>query len=191
MCSLSNAIGPCTRSTKRVCPVGDLEADRALVAERLGPSASETLGRGPVSVEPLRLEVRRVRPADVRAFVPVESQPAQAVEDARDHLVRRALDVGVLDPQDEHAAMAPRVQPVEERRAGAADVQVAGGRWSETKTRRGHLVWVKVYRFCSASRVSRAGRLSVEEGCPVRDHRQRKRARVGLWNDGEKLLAVG
>ena len=48
-----------------------------------------------------------------------------------DHLVRRALGVGVLDAQHEHAAVAAREQPVEERRARAADVQVAGGRRRE------------------------------------------------------------
>ena len=37
------------------------------------------------------------------------------------------LLVGVLDPQDEGAAGVPGEQPVEQRRAGAADVEVAGG----------------------------------------------------------------
>ena len=115
---------------ERCCPLGDFEADRALVNERF-PTVDEAAGRGAVFLEPLRLEVRRVRAVDVGAFVPVEPQPAQAVENAGDHLVRRALDVGVLDPQDEHAAVAPRVEPVEERGAGAADVEVAGGRGRE------------------------------------------------------------
>ena len=40
---------------------------------------------------------------------------------------RRPLEIGVLDAQDEDAAVPSREQPVEERRARAADVQVAGG----------------------------------------------------------------
>ena len=84
-----------------------------------------------MSVEPLRLEIRRVRAADVGPFVPVEPQPAQAVDDAGDHLPRRSLGVGVLDAQHEGAAVPPREQPVEQRRARAADVKVAGRRRGE------------------------------------------------------------
>ena len=125
MCSLSNAIAPCTRSSKRVCPGGHLEADGARVVVRLA-LAHQGLRVLAIELGPLRLEVRRVRPADVRPFVPVEPEPAQAVDDAGDHLPRRPLGVGVLDAQHERAAMPPREQPVEERRARAADVEVAG-----------------------------------------------------------------
>jgi hypothetical protein len=78
----------------------------------------ELLGDFLVAREPLHLEHR--------ALVPVEAQPLQAVEDRVDRLLRRALEVGVFDPQDESAAVAPRVRPGEERRASAADVQRAG-----------------------------------------------------------------
>jgi hypothetical protein len=39
---------------------------------------------------------------------------------------RRALAVGVLDAQQHLAAGVPRKEPVEQRRARATDVQVAG-----------------------------------------------------------------
>ena len=39
---------------------------------------------------------------------------------------RRSLDVGVLDAQDERAALAAREQPVEQRRARIADMEVTG-----------------------------------------------------------------
>ena len=58
-----------------------------------------------------------------RPLVPVELEPAQRVEDLLDVLGRRALAVGVLDPQDERPARAAREQPVVERRPRAADVQ--------------------------------------------------------------------
>ncbi len=66
-----------------------------------------------------------------RPLVPVELQPAQRVEDLLDVLRRRALTIGVLDPQHQLAAGVSREQPVEQRRARAADVQRAGRRWCE------------------------------------------------------------
>jgi hypothetical protein len=66
-----------------------------------------------------------------RALVPVQAEPPQRVEDLLDGLGRRALPVGVLDAQQVAAAVVAGLQPVEERRPGAADVEVAGGRGSE------------------------------------------------------------
>jgi hypothetical protein len=63
---------------------------------------------------------------------PSRDQPSQAVEDAFHHVLRRSLDVGVFDPQHEHAAMPAREQPVEKRRAGAADVKLA--RWGRRES---------------------------------------------------------
>ena len=40
--------------------------------------------------------------------------------------------VGVVDPQQELPAVPPREQPIEQRRAHAADVQIAGRTGSET-----------------------------------------------------------
>ncbi len=66
-----------------------------------------------------------------RAFVVIEPQPLHALEDRVDGLGRGALAVGVLDAQDERAAMASCVQPAEQGRADAADVQHAGGTGGE------------------------------------------------------------
>ena len=109
-----------------------LQLLRRAVAVIRAALRDQRVGHRAMTVDALRLKVRTVRAADLRPFVPVEAEPAQSVEDAVHHLVRRALDVGVFDAQDEHAAEPPREQPVEQRRAGAADVQVAGGRGSET-----------------------------------------------------------
>src|SRR5581483_8750702 len=102
------------------------------VAVVRAPLRDELLRERAIAIETLRLKVRRVRPADLRPLVPVEAEPAHAVQNALDHLVGRALDVGVLDAQDEHAAVPPREEPVEERGARAADVKVAGGRRGES-----------------------------------------------------------
>ena len=58
--------------------------------------------------------------------VPIEAEPAHPVEDRVDRLLGRAGLVGVLDAQQEFAAVVAGEQPVEQRRARAADVQEAG-----------------------------------------------------------------
>ena len=106
----------------------------ALLLQRLGraiavvraPLRDEALRHLRGALETLRLKIRRVRSALVGAFIPIESQPAQTLDDARDHLPRGALGIGVFDAKDEGAAMAARVEPVEQRRPGAADVKIAG-----------------------------------------------------------------
>src|SRR5262245_50092953 len=48
----------------------------------------ELVSGGSVSIESLRLKVRRVRSSDFGAFIPRQAQPSQAVEDASDHVGR-------------------------------------------------------------------------------------------------------
>src|SRR6185436_5801785 len=71
-------------------------------------------------------EVRPVRSADTGPLVPVQPQPPQSVENAGDHVGGGALDVRIFDAQHEDAAVAPGVQPVEQRRARTADVEITG-----------------------------------------------------------------
>ena len=61
-----------------------------------------------------------------RLAVPFEAEPLQPVEDRRDRLFGRARAVGVLDAQQEFAAAAARIEPVEQRGARSADMQEAG-----------------------------------------------------------------
>ena len=65
------------------------------------------------------------------ALRPSRAPASAGLDDAGDHLPRRSLGVGVFDAQHERAAVPARVEPVEERSAGAADVQVTGGRGGE------------------------------------------------------------
>ena len=71
---------------------------------------------------PLGLEVGTERPADLGAFVPVDPQPLEGAEDLAGILRRRAFTVGVVDAQDEHAAVAAGERPVVYGRARAADM---------------------------------------------------------------------
>ena len=48
-------------------------------------------------------------------------------------MLARALDVGVFDAQQHDAAEAARVEEIEDRGTGAADVKEAGGRGGETE----------------------------------------------------------
>ena len=63
-----------------------------------------------------------------RLAVPIELEPFEAVEDGRDRGLGGALAIGILDPQQHLAAGVAGVEPVEQRRARTADVQIAGGR---------------------------------------------------------------
>src|SRR5262249_21895594 len=58
--------------------------------------------------------------------VPSDAEPAEPVQDRVDRGLRGALAVGVLDAQQHLAAASPRVEPVEQRGAGASDVEEAG-----------------------------------------------------------------
>ena len=71
-----------------------------------------------------------------RPLVVVDLQPAQRVEDLLDVLGRRALAIGVLDAQDQRAALPARDEPVVERGAGAADVQLSRRAGGEANTHR-------------------------------------------------------
>ena len=63
----------------------------------------EPFGHRTMAVETLRLKVRTEVAADRGSFVPVEPEPAEPVEDPFDHVLRRALEVRVLDPEHEDA----------------------------------------------------------------------------------------
>src|SRR5262249_34262399 len=101
------------------------------------PTIGNQLRRhGTMSIKPLRLEIRAMVAADRRTFVPVQTEPAQAVENPLNHRVGRSFRVGVFDAEDEHAARPPCIEPVEERSARPTDMQVAGWRWSEANADR-------------------------------------------------------
>src|SRR3546814_1872860 len=69
---------------------------------------------------------RGARELEYRLAVAIQVEPLHAVENRVDRGVGRACAVGVLDPQQEFAAMVAREEPVEQRGAGAADMQIAG-----------------------------------------------------------------
>ena len=64
--------------------------------------------------------------------IPIETQPAQSVQNRLGRLGRGTGVIRILDPQQELSAVVARKQPVEQRRARAANVQIPGGRGGET-----------------------------------------------------------
>ena len=80
-----------------------------------------------VDVHALGLAVGAVGSADLGTFVPVQAQPAQGVEQHEVGVLGVALGVGVLDAEDEGAAVVACEGPVEERGARHADVGIARG----------------------------------------------------------------
>ena len=69
--------------------------------------------------------------------VPIQSEPCQTVIDRFDRCIRRTCPIRILDPEQEPAAIAVFLvmfgeQPVEQRRAGAANMQKSGRRGGKT-----------------------------------------------------------
>src|SRR5262249_19853064 len=79
-----------------------------------GPRFEHPGGMLAVGVEPLALPVRSKRAAYVRPFVPVEAKPVEAFVDRLLVVLSIALQVGVVDAQDEAAAGRSGEEQVEE-----------------------------------------------------------------------------
>ncbi len=122
-----------------VAPASVIELGAALAARRLA-HLRQFLGAGVAAIGVARGQQRlgdlamprRARELIDGLAVPVEAEPGQPVEDGVDRGLGRALAVGVLDAQQHLAAAAARIEPVEQRRARAADMQEAGGRGGKT-----------------------------------------------------------
>ena len=104
-----------------------LKALRGAVAVVGAPLLNELLGGVFIELQALRLVVRPIVAADIGAFVPVQLQPAQGIKDVLLRPLHLAGDVGVLDADDELAAVATGEEPVKQSRADIAHVGIAGG----------------------------------------------------------------
>src|SRR5207249_9836204 len=114
---------------------------RGAGGESRAPARVVSLGRAPAAVGPTAGEQRfgargvEVQPGALvdGSLVRVEMEPGEGVEDRLDRFGGRAFRIGVLDAKDEASAVVSREEVVEERRAGAADVEVAGGTRREAR----------------------------------------------------------
>ena len=96
----------------------------------LGREAFIGVALGQHLVRDLGVTVGAFKLAD-RLAIPIQSQPRQTLEDRLGRFGGRTGAVRVLDPQQELAAAPARKEPVEQRGARAADVQIARGRRGE------------------------------------------------------------
>ena len=64
-------------------------------------------------------------------FVPLEVEPRQSVENGLEGCLGITFQIGIVDAEDHVGAVAPRVEPVEDESARAADVQIARRRGRE------------------------------------------------------------
>ncbi len=78
------------------------------------------------------LVARNALQLEERSLVPIEPEPAHAVEDRLHRGLGGALKVGVLDAQNKLAAVLARVGPGEQRGTHAAYVEITGGAWGKT-----------------------------------------------------------
>ncbi len=91
-----------------------------------------------------------LRLVDQLGVVPLQPKPAQVLQQLVAGLLGRAGQIGILDAQQKPPAEVAGQQPVEQRRAGAADVQIAGGRRAKRVT----TVWFMVQDYRQETRVS-------------------------------------
>src|SRR5262249_25524227 len=73
----------------------------------------------------LCLAIGRIRPADVRSFVPAKPEPLQSCDDVFRVGFIGALFIRVLQAQNEFAFLPARVEIVIKSSASGADMQVA------------------------------------------------------------------
>ena len=92
---------------------------------------------GAIHRQPLRLAVGSELATAVGAFVPVDAEPAQVLENALGRGDGGARLVGVLEPKHERPALAAREEPVEQRGPGVTDVKVPRRTRGETNAHQG------------------------------------------------------
>ena len=88
---------------------------------------------GLIFVAPLGLIVRRVGPPNSGAFVPIQAEPFEPMQNRRESCFDVTLLIGIVDAQEKLPAMLPGEEPVEQGRANSADVEVAGGTGGESR----------------------------------------------------------
>src|SRR5271157_335016 len=63
--------------------------------------SQQPLGMFAIEIETIALTIRRVRSADIGTFIPIEAEPLQVFEKLAFEAFFAALDVGVLDAQED------------------------------------------------------------------------------------------
>jgi hypothetical protein len=129
----------------------------------------QLLGDGAVPVGALALQIRLMGSAAIRAFVPVDAEPAQAVVDGVRVLRAVSRGVRILDAQYKDAAVVAGEQPVEERGSRPADVQMTG------RARREADANLRTQRRLGLDPLSALAPHEIDDGCHRRTRREDSR----------------
>src|SRR5579863_8640960 len=109
-------------------------------------------------------------------LVPAEIQPFQAIENGIDRGFGVAIDIGVINTEEQRAVVVTSVEPVEDERSGAADVQQTG--WGRGEADARHQVQeyrIQESEFRRPSRQGAGGRTQeAESRRQTADSRKRK-----------------
>ena len=92
----------------------------------------QRVARPGVILVPFRLEVGTDWPPDFRPFIPIETQPAERLQDRFQSLIHVAGPVGIVDPQHKLTIVMPGKQPVEQCCTHSPNVHITGGTGSKT-----------------------------------------------------------
>ena len=87
-----------------------------------------------VQVAPLRLKVRSVWSTDFRAFVPVEPQPAEGIQNRPKRGVNISLLIGVVNSQNKLTTIVACPQPAKKGGTHPADVHITGRAGGKTSS---------------------------------------------------------
>ena len=82
-------------------------------------------------------------------FIPIQPEPAQAVENDIDGLLSVSRDVGIFNSENKSAAGVPGVEPIEQGCACSADVQETSGAGSKANARF-HVAAASVRAACAS-----------------------------------------
>ena len=66
------------------------------------------------------------------SFIPVDTQPVEAIDDAINRVLGGTLNIGVLDPQDKGCVMFFGKKPIVNSGSGTADMKIAGRAWRKS-----------------------------------------------------------
>src|SRR5579871_1360969 len=100
-----------------------LELLRRAVARVRPPLTFQLLEVAAIDIGALRLQVRPVRASNARTLVPLKTEPVEVLDELVEEAPGAALDIGILDAQNEAPAAAASPQPVEKSRARIAEMQ--------------------------------------------------------------------
>ena len=93
----------------------------------------QPIGGSGVKVASLRLKIRTVVATDFRAFVPIEIQPTEGLQNWSESVVDVPLLVGIVDSEDKLPSVLFRIKPVEQSGSHPANVHVTSRAGSKTR----------------------------------------------------------